>query len=104
MVKSFTQAEGVDFHGTFALVAKLVTVRCLLTVAMARGWDIIQVDVHNAFLHKDLDEEVYVSFSFLKKGTSLYGFQQASANNSLFTYPKGDAFLAMLVHVDDLLL
>ncbi|GKV27222.1 hypothetical protein SLEP1_g36416 [Rubroshorea leprosula] len=33
VAKEFTQVERIDYHETFALVAKLVTVRCSLTVA-----------------------------------------------------------------------
>nr|GEY71278.1 Gag-pre-integrase domain, Gag-polypeptide of LTR copia-type [Tanacetum cinerariifolium] len=41
--KGFTQMEGVDYHDTFAPVAKLVTVRTLLAIAVKRDWIIHQL-------------------------------------------------------------
>ncbi|PKI73819.1 hypothetical protein CRG98_005803 [Punica granatum] len=61
VAKGFTQVEGVDFNETFALIAKLVAVKCFLAVAIMKKWEIHQMDVHNAFLRGDLHEEVYMS-------------------------------------------
>ena len=56
VAKSFTQGECIDYTKTFALVAKLTTLRCLLAIASTRRWELHQMDVQNAFLHGDLTE------------------------------------------------
>ena len=60
VAKRFTQCEGIDYTKTFALVAKLTTFKRLLTLASIHGWNQHQMDVHNASLHGDLTEEVYM--------------------------------------------
>ncbi|GAA0160581.1 hypothetical protein LIER_17102 [Lithospermum erythrorhizon] len=54
------QTEGINYSDTFALVAKISTVRAFLAIAAVGGWEFHQMDVHNDFLHCDLQEEVHM--------------------------------------------
>lgn len=86
VAKGYTQIKGEDFNETFAPVAKMTTIRCLLVVAVARGWKLHQMDMSNAFLHGELDEEVYMEpvlgYHMSKKGMiyrlrkSIYGLKK----------------------------
>ena len=50
----------IDYEETFALAAHISSVRALLAVVTASKWDLFQMDVKNAFLNRDLSEEVYM--------------------------------------------
>ena len=88
VAKGCTYQYGLDYCDNFSLVAKIASVRLLLSIAVMRSSPIFQLDIKNAFLHGDLAEEVYMEQppSFVAQGETclvckllrfLYGLKQS---------------------------
>ena len=60
VAKEFTQSYGIYYQETFAPIAKLNIVRVLLSLVANLNWQLQQLDIKNAFLNGDLEEEVYM--------------------------------------------
>lgn len=46
---------------TFSLVVKPNSIILAITIAVSRKWDLLQINISNAFLHSSLNERITVS-------------------------------------------
>ena len=61
IAKGFTQTYGIDYQETFAPVAKINSIKILLSLAVNFNWLLHQLDIKNAFLNGDLEDEVFMN-------------------------------------------
>ena len=59
VVRGYNQRPGVDFGETFSPVVKPAMIRTVLTLVAMYNWPAHQLDVSNAFLHGNLQEQAY---------------------------------------------
>jgi hypothetical protein len=60
VAQGYSHVEGLDFGETFALVARLETIKIVLAFAASTRFKLYQMDVKSAFLNGVIPEEVYV--------------------------------------------
>jgi hypothetical protein len=89
VIKDYSQKECEDLFDTYSHVARLTTIRVLLSLAASHGLLVHQMDVKTTFLNRELDEEIYIEqlagfVANRQEGTvckllkSLYSLKQAS--------------------------
>ena len=60
VVKGFQQEKGVDFDEIFAPVVKWTSIQTILSITACMNLGIEQLDVKTTFLHRELEEEIYI--------------------------------------------
>ncbi|GJZ19365.1 retrovirus-related pol polyprotein from transposon TNT 1-94 [Tanacetum coccineum] len=103
VVKGYAQKEGIDFNEIFSPVVRMTTIRVVLAMCATYDLHLEQLDVKTAFLHGNLEEEIYMlqPEGFKQKGKenlvcrlnkSLYGLKQAPR----CWYKRFDSFIRSL--------
>jgi len=57
----YAQREGINYNEVFSSVMKHSSIRILLALAAQYDYELDQLDVKTAFLHGDLEEEIYMT-------------------------------------------
>ena len=88
VAQGFSQTHGIDYKETIAPVAKLNSIRVLLSIVVNLDWELFQLDIKNALLNGELEGEVYMKIpdgfekeerigKVCKLHRSLYGLKQS---------------------------
>ena len=100
MAKGFGQIPGVDYNDVFSPVVKHNSIRTFFGIVAMHDLELEQLDVKTAFLHGELDEEIYMDQpeGFIVPGKedfvcrlkkSLYGLKQSPRQ----WYKRFDSFM-----------
>jgi hypothetical protein len=88
VANGYNQKEDEDFFDTYSPIARLTTIRVLLSLVISHGLLVHQMNIKTIFLNGELEEEIYMTQydGFIVKGQednmcklvkSLYGLKQA---------------------------
>ncbi|GKB29073.1 retrovirus-related pol polyprotein from transposon TNT 1-94 [Tanacetum coccineum] len=110
VAQGYNQQEGIDYDETYAPVARLESIRILLTYDYALDFKLFQMDVKSAFLNGFINEGVYVEqlpgFIDFEKPDQVYKLKKSlygMVDNTLFTKKKSSNLIIVQIYVDDII-
>ena len=100
VAKGFSQIPGIDYTDVYSPVVKHSSIRTFLSIVAMHDYELEQLDVKTAFLHGDLEEDIYMDQpeGFVVPGKedhvcrlikSLYGLKQSPRQ----WYKRFDSFM-----------
>ena len=123
VAQGFTQQKDLDYDEVFSATVSIDSMRAILASMVARGWEMRQGDISNAYLNADIDKELYLSLpdkSTARLRKAIYGLKQSGrlwnrelnkflteelkltrCNTDQCVYRADD--LIILVYVDDII-
>ncbi|RVX00652.1 Retrovirus-related Pol polyprotein from transposon RE1 [Vitis vinifera] len=111
VARGYAQTYGVDYYDTFSPIAKLNSIRLFMSIAASQQWMIHQLDIKNAFLHGDLEEEVYLEQppGFVAQGEygkeiQAFGMNKSEKDHSIFYKKSAAGIILLVVYVDDIVI
>jgi len=60
VAKRYAQKEGINYNEIFPPAVKHISIRMLLAIVVQFDIELEQINVKTAFLHGELDEEIYM--------------------------------------------
>ncbi|KAA3468950.1 pleiotropic drug resistance protein 3-like [Gossypium australe] len=107
VAKGFSQQYGIDYVETFAPVARLDTIRLLLTMAAQKGWKISDGEEHMVCKLKKalygLKQALRAWYGRVDKHLVSLGFERSISEPTLYVKKEGKkTLLIMSLYVDDL--
>ncbi|KAH9302025.1 hypothetical protein KI387_013608, partial [Taxus chinensis] len=133
LVNGFSQVEGIDYPENFVPIAKMDSLHLVLFIVASQGFPVYHMDVNNAFLHGDIQEEIYMEqpAGFVQDSSfvcqlrrSLYGLKQSPrawyekmdsfllstsffhfhSDHTVYLQHIGEDIMILVLYVDDMLL
>ena len=59
-MKGFNKKKGIDFEEIFSPMVKMSSIHVVFCLTTCLNLEVEQLDVKTAFLHGDLEEEIYM--------------------------------------------